>query len=130
MLRVAPELRKISADSTGMLHAVTFRCNHSSCLGFRPGHSRMSWFRYIKHQNLATTPQQPSCEILGYQSTDYVMLRSLIDLHQHFRGTYYLHLACLAYSLTLVMEAVHSSRMAINFYHGTWDHIPEYGILP
>ena len=40
---VVPELRKTSADSTGMLHAAMFHCNRSSCLGFRPDRSEMSW---------------------------------------------------------------------------------------
>jgi hypothetical protein len=44
MLRVAPELRKTSADSTDMLHAVMFHCNHSSYLDSHRGHSKMSWF--------------------------------------------------------------------------------------
>jgi hypothetical protein len=52
MLHVAPELRKTSAGSTGMLHAAMFHCNHSSCLGFHPDHSEMSWLNTEEHKNL------------------------------------------------------------------------------
>jgi hypothetical protein len=48
MLHAAPELRKTSVDSTGMLHAATFHCKHSSYLDFHPGHSKMSWFNTYK----------------------------------------------------------------------------------
>jgi hypothetical protein len=35
----------------------------------------------------------------------------------------------LAYSLSLEMEAIHSSEISVNFYQTTWFHIPEDSIV-
>jgi hypothetical protein len=37
--------------------------------------------------------------------------------------------ACLAYSSAQKMEALHSSKILVNFYQITWYHIPQGGTL-
>jgi hypothetical protein len=47
---------------------------------------------------------------------------SLVEVDQHFRGAYSLH-------LTLLMKTVHTPETLVNFYQTTWCNIPEDSLL-